>query len=200
MRNLCVWVALAVLAACGPSSGEMKAARTAHYKGDKLELYRTMRTAVEAKYKIEQSDEQSLLLKTEGRWYTPEGLAASERGDMRDVPDRSIQIAYLVKVVADGDLWVVDVKPAMLRYHAGSPKPEPMSENDASIPGWAQGKTDQLVFDIHDALKSWEVKGGGAQMLPPSGPVAPPAGSGSAAASPPPAAPPADPAPAAPPQ
>ena len=44
----------------------------------------------QAKYKIEKSDETTLGIQTIGRWYTPEGLAAGERGDdMRDVPDKS---------------------------------------------------------------------------------------------------------------
>ena len=179
MRNLNVGrlalIALLVLAACGPSSSEMKGAKSSRSKGDKLVLFAAAKAATEAKYHLQKSDENALGMQTIGRWYTPEGLGASERdGDMRDVPDRSINIAFVVTLLPDGDAWVVSVKPLMMRFHAGSPKPEPLAENDASVPGWATGKVDQLWFDIHAALAQYEVK-----TLPGSAP--PPAAAAPAA-------------------
>jgi hypothetical protein len=178
MRNLIVALLVAAFAfACGPSSGQLKAAKTAHYKGDKAEMFNLAKQATEAKYKLQKADEASLGFQTTGRWYTPEGLAASERADdIRDVPDNSLNIALVVTLVPDGDAYVVQVKPLMIRYHAGSPKPEPISENDPSVPGWAQGKVDQLALDIHDALAKYEVKAVGGTVTP-AGPGAAPAGS-----------------------
>jgi len=177
-------VAVLALVACAPSSGELKAAKTAHYKGDKVEMFNVAKQVTETKYKLQKADEASLGMQTEGRWYTPEGLAASERGgSILDVPDNSLNIALVVTLVPDGDAYVVQVKPLMIRYHAGSPKPEPVNEGDPSIPGWATGKVDQLALDLHQSLKQYEVKQmGGVQ---PAGPAMAPAGS---AATPPPAA------------
>jgi hypothetical protein len=191
--NVCRLVAMLALAviACGPSSKELSGAKSAHYKGDKLVLFAAAKSATESKYKLQKSDETTLGMQTDGRWYTPEGLAAGERGgDMRDVPDKSLQIALVVTLQPDGDTWVVNIKPLMIRYHAGSPKPEPVAENDPSVPGWATGKVDQLALDIHDALKQYEVKSVPGQVPPPMNPTpAPaPAPDGSAAA-PAPAAP-----------
>jgi len=184
MRNviLVVLLSLLALAACGPSSGELKSAKTARYKGDKLALFNATKDATEAKYKLQKSDENALGMQTTGRWYTPEGLAASERADdIRDVPDNSLNIALVVTLVPDGDAYVVQVKPLMMRYHAGSPQPEPISENDPSVPGWATGKVDALALDIHEALKNYEVKQMGG--VTPAGPgTAPAAPEGSAAA------------------
>ena len=56
----------------------------------------------------------------------------------------------------------------MMRYHAGSPQPEPLSEDDPSVPGWAHGKVDSLAFDIHDALKEFEVKSVPGMVPPPT--------------------------------
>ena len=136
MRNLIVALLVAAFAfACGPSSGELKTAKTAHYKGDKLEMFNLAKETTEAKYKLQKSDENALGMQTVGRWYTPERLAASERGDdMRDVPDKSLNVALVVTLVPDGDAYVVQVKPLMIRYHAGSPQPEPVGEDDASVP------------------------------------------------------------------
>jgi hypothetical protein len=175
MRNPVVCHLVAILAiglvACGPSSKELSGAKSAHYKGDKLLLFAAAKSATEAKYKLQKSDETTLGLQTDGRWYTPEGLAAAERGgDMRDVPDKSLQIALVVTLQPDGDAWVVNIKPLMIRYHAGSPKPEPVAETDPSVPGWATGKVDQLALDIHDALKTYEVKSVPGAVPPPMGP------------------------------
>ncbi len=158
MRNLIV--SLLVLAACGSgTSSEVKGARTAHYKGDKLEIFHAVRSAVETKYRIDKADENTLILETAGRWFNPEGQGASERmDDIRDVPDKSLHIHFIVAVVADGDSFVVDVKPKWYRRIAGSPQPQPLKEDDISIPGWASGKVDQLAVVVHDALTKYEVK------------------------------------------
>jgi hypothetical protein len=169
MRNLSLsYVALAALAlgavACGPGSSEVKGARTAHYKGDKLEIFHAMVDAVKAKYKIQRSDENTLGMETTGRWFNPEGQIATP----------------------DGDAWVVQVRPVIVRYNAGSPKPEPMKEDDMSLPGWVSGKTDAVVVDVHNALAKWEVKGVPAVVpagsSPPPAPAPAPEGSAAAPA------------------
>ncbi len=170
--------ALIALVACGPSTKEMSGAKTARYHGDKLVLFNAAKTAAEEKYKLEKADETTLGFNTIGRWYTPEGLAAGER-DMRDVPDKSLNIVLVVTLLPEGDDWVVNVKPIMLRYFAGRPNPDKVEPNDPSVPGWAQGKVDGLAFDIHEALKQYEVKTV-PQMVPPptATPVEPPGGGG----------------------
>jgi len=179
MRFAMLIAALAI-AACGPSSKELSGAKTAHYKGDKLVMFGAIKTAVGDKYHIQKSDENTLGLQTIGRWFTPEGLAAGERdGDMRDVPDKSIQIALVVTMQPDGDAYVVTVKPLMLRFLAGSPKPEPLTADDPSVPGWATGKVDQLALDIHTALAQYEVK-----SVPGAAPPPLPAGSAAPATDP----------------
>ncbi|MEO8552047.1 MAG: hypothetical protein ABI678_18850, partial [Kofleriaceae bacterium] len=180
MRNpnllrLAVLIAGAALLACGPNAKELSGAKSAHYKGDKLQMFAAIKTTVEAKYHIEKSDETSLGMQTVGRWYTPEGLAAGERNDdMRDVPDKSLRIALVVTMQPDGDAFVVNVKPLMIRYMAGSPKPEAVAAEDPSVPGWATGKVDEMAMDIHAALASFEVKGVPQSVPPATAPMAPP--------------------------
>lgn len=207
VRGLVVTIALSIalsmaLWACGPSSSELTTAKTAHYKGDKIAMFNAAIAATQAKYRVEKADQGALGFQTAGRWYTPEGLAAAESGeDMRQVPDQSLSIAYVVTLRPDGDAYVVDIKPLMIRYLAGSPKPQPISEDDPSVPGWASGKLDALALDIHDALKQYEVPStpGAVQGAPPAAtppPAAPAEGSATPAA---PTAPtPAAPAPATP--
>ena len=151
--------ALLAIAACGSSSTEVKGAKQAHYKGDKMAMFNGMKDAVAAKYKIDKSDEPNLTVQTVGRWYTPEGPLASERSDMRDVPDRSISITMLVvQLLPDGDSYIVQITPAYLRYFAGRPNPDTLAVDDPSLPGFAPGKVDALSVDIHEALKPFEVQ------------------------------------------
>jgi hypothetical protein len=171
MRNL-ILTALAVvaIAACGPSNKELSGAKTARYHGDKIAIFNGAKEVVAAKYTIEKSDETVLGMNTTNRWYTPEGLAASER-DMRDVPDKSLGILFIVKVLPDGDNWVVSIEPRIQRYFAGRPNTDVLKLDDPSIPGWATEKVDVLAFDINAALKQYEVKSPGGQLAPP--PTAP---------------------------
>lgn len=203
MRNLvcslAAIVAIVVVAACGPSSREVATAKSARYQGDKLQLFAETKAAVEAKYKLTKSDETTLGMQTEARWYSPEGLGQTPRGDdMRDVQDKSINIALVVTLLPEGENWIVKVTPIMARYNQGIPKPEPVKEGDASLPGWVEGKVDQLALDIHKALAKYQVKSLGGPPPPPTpgpapdeptaapdDPAAPPAeGSASAPATP----------------
>ncbi len=184
MRNLIIALLLTLLAvACG-GNAEVKAAKTAHYKGDKAAMFDIAKNTLAQNYNIQKADEASLGMQTAGRWFTPEGLAAAESGgDMRMVPDNSLNIAMVVTFVPDGDAYVVNVKPLMMRYHAGSPKPEPLTEDDPSVPGWAHGKVDRVAVDLHNALAQYEVKTPGVGVTPAGpGSAAAPAPAGSAAA------------------
>ena len=176
MRILMLCAAVA-LAACGPSNKDVALAKTARYTGDKLVLFNAAKAATAAKYQLAESDETTLGLKTTARWYTPEGLAAAVRNsDMRDVPDRSISIQLIVRLLPDGQDWVVSVEPKMVRYFAGRPNPDVLTPDDPSVPGWATGKVDQLQFAIHEALKQYEVKQpGGIAPAPAPAPAPDPA-------------------------
>lgn len=161
MRNpVLIAVALVALAvaACGASRAEVEVARTAHYRGDRLALFAAARRATADKYQIAESDEVGLRIATAGRWYTPDGLGASERnGDMRDVPDRSVHLALIVRLVPRGDDFAVAVDPVMLRYFSGRPNPDRLAPDDPSVPGWAHGRVDQLYSAIHRALAGYQV-------------------------------------------
>jgi hypothetical protein len=150
MRNLIIsCTMLAWLAACGGAgSREAALAKTARYQGDKLAIFAAIKSATEAKHKLAMSDETTLTVQTIGRWYTPEGLVSTTGDqDIRQVPDRSINIVLTVKLLPEGDKWIVDVQPKMTRINKGSPLPENLSPTDASLPGWASGKVDQLARD-----------------------------------------------------
>jgi hypothetical protein len=163
---------LTILAvACGPSSKEVATAKTARYQGDKLQLFAATKAVVEAKYTLTKSDETSLGMQTEPRWFSPEGLTTSSSpDDERDLPDKSIRIALVVQLLPDGGAWIVKVTPLMLRKNKGMPKPDEVKEGDPSVPGWVDSKVDQLSLDIHTGLAKYEVKQPGGLAPAPASP------------------------------
>ena len=201
MRNLTLTLAAAIaLVACGgPSSQEITTAKQARYQGDKSVLFRTAKAAVEENSKIAKEDEATLGFQTVGRWYTTEGiLAPGSDDDYKRVPDKSLRITLVVRLLPDADNWIVQVEPSLLRKQTGSPQPEKIEPNDPSIPGFVQGQVDSLQFTIWKALKQYEVKSvGGIAPAPAatpaagsdSGSAAPAAGSDAGSAAPAPATP-----------
>lgn len=184
MRNLShSMIALAlVLAACGgPSGKDIAMAKQARYTGDKLVIFNATKAAVEGKYKLAKSDETTLGMQTTARWYTQDGiLAPGNDENFKEVPDRAIRVVHVVRMLPDGDQWIVQDEPLLMRRVAGSPQPEPLKLTDPSVPGWATGQVDELQFEIYKALKPYEVKA-------PGGIAPAPATDGSAAPAPAPA-------------
>lgn len=177
MRNMMLSaLALIALVACGgPSGRDVSMAKQARYQGDKIVLFNAAKAVVESKYKLEKSDETTLGMQTKGKWYTPEGLVSPGGDDnMRDTPDRSIRVTLIVRLLPDGDNWIVQVESSMLRYLAGSPQPEKLSESDASVPGWAHGQVDELQYAIYDALKPYQVRSPGGIAPAPTPTATPP--------------------------
>ncbi len=174
MRNLVCAFGLLTLfaAACGPSSKEVATAKAARYQGDKLQLFAATKAAVEGKYTLAKSDETTLGMQTQARWFSPEGLTTSSNpDDERDLPDKSIRISLVVTLLPDGDAWVVNVTPVMLRKNRGMPKPDEVKPGDPSVPGWVDSKVDQLALDIHKALAPYEIKQLGGMAPPPADPA-----------------------------
>jgi hypothetical protein len=189
MRNLIITAV--ILAACGgPSGKEVASAKQARYQGDKLQLFGVVKGATEGKYKLAKSDETTLGMQTEARWYSPEGLATSATiDDDRDIVDKSINLTLVVELLPEAggtDKWIVSVRPVMFRFNKGQPKPDPLDPKDPSVPGWVNGKVDQLHFAIYEKMKAYEVRTpGGVMPAPaPTGPAPmPDEGAGSAAGS-----------------
>lgn len=149
-------------------------AKTARYQGDKLMLFAETKAVVESKYQLAKTDETQLLVQTTARWFTPDGLAANDAGDVSMMQDRSLNVAMVAQLLPDGDKWIVKVTPVIARYNRGIPKPEMVKEGDASLPGWVESKTDTLAIDIHKQLSKYEVKSV-PQMVPAGNEPPPPA-------------------------
>jgi hypothetical protein len=187
MRNLAL--SIAVLVSCGPSSATIKAAEQSRYRGEAATLFAAVKQVTESDYKTAAVDESALVIRTESRWYTPEGQVDTTTGNnVARLQDMSVNFGVVVRLVkADADTYTVTVEPVATRKQGLSSKPEPLDMNDPTAPGWIRGKVESLQVAIYDKLKSYAAAGG-ASTTPAVVPPAPPAA--------PPAPPPAEPAPA----
>jgi len=175
MRNLSLSIAaLCLIAACGgPSSKDVAMAKQARYTGDKIVIFNAVKGAVENKYKLDKSDETTLGMQTKARWYTQDGiLAPGSDEDFKQVPDKAIRVVHVVRMLPDGDQWIVQDDAVLMRRIAGSPAPEKLDPKDPSVPGWATGQIDELQYEIYKSLKPFEVKSPGG-MAPAASPAAP---------------------------
>ena len=151
-----------VAAACG--GGQAKAARNAQYKTDSSTIFKAVVDATGQKYKVDKADAPTLTLVTVARWYEPEGnledMDAS--GDAAMLQDGSILLRYLVRVVpgATEGSFKVEVTPQVKQMRTGYAQPMDLKPDDISIPGWVEGKTDDLYETIHASLKVYAVPAG----------------------------------------
>lgn len=179
IRTLAILVAFAI--ACGPSQREIALAKMARYNADKLVLFELTRDAVARKHKISHSDETVLTIVTRGRWYTPEGLASqwSNPNDVIDSPDaqtgsrndpfdtaarpalqdKSLFIQLTVRLLPEEKNWIVYVETKVARFNVGMPILEPVNTTRLDTPPWVLGKVDQLAYEIHKSLRSYQVRG-----------------------------------------
>jgi hypothetical protein len=150
---------LALACSCGASAGEVKTAQTTAYAAEPATLFTEMKAAVEGTYKVAQTDQNTLALRTETRWYTPDGQIDTKAGaNPSSVQDKSINLVFVVGLVkVDARSYKVGVEPIILRKNELSSAPEQLKLDDPTVPGWVKGKTDTLQLEIYRRLKGYAV-------------------------------------------
>ncbi len=155
-------LALVTAAACG--GGQAKSARAARYKADTTVVFKAVVDAVNIKHKVERADAPTGVVLTVPRWHEPEGnyedMDAS--GNAAMLQDGSVLLRFEVRVVTGtnpGEL-AVEVIPHVAQMRSGYARPVDLKPGDLAIPGWVEGKTDDLYVNINAKLKAYEVKPG----------------------------------------
>ena len=161
MRSSLVLACAALLvsaAGCPPSAAQIKTARDAHYRGPPESLLQgAEEAATEQHYKIRESNPDAGAFITLDKVWSPEGETESTgAGDAIQVRDKSIIIAFVVRVVAAGhDQFAIQIEPKIRRMYASRPNLDDLEPDDPSLPGWVGGKTDELTVAIHDKLAAF---------------------------------------------
>ena len=158
MRTLCL--AIAVLAACGPSSAELKTAKTAVYQTDAHQLLELAKQAVvDERYKVGESDETQLVFATQDKFFGPEGdLESPGAGGFVQLRPGSVQVSFVVRVIQVDRGFSVEVKPVTFQVVAGSPKPRQLQPDDPYLPPFVLGRADSLSLAIYDHAKQFAVR------------------------------------------
>jgi hypothetical protein len=162
MRSV-VFVAMALLVACGPSSAEIKTAKMASYSGQPAELFKIVVDTTAETYKIADAakvDDNKFALITHDQWYSPEGgRESSGAGDYVTIVDRSVRLQLLVEMLDMGSgRYMVTVTPKTFQAISGSPQPRELKPDDPNLPGWVSGRVDSLQLEIHKRLQKYVVQ------------------------------------------
>lgn len=151
-----MFVLVAAVIACGPSSAEVRSAKTATYRADPAEVFRIAGEVAAETYKIGDVDAKQLEFITQPQWYNPEGGRESAgAGDFVQLVDRSILLSLIVEVSEAEDAVRVVVTPKTFQYLKGSPKPRELAPDDPNVPGWVTGRAESLQFEIHKRLQQF---------------------------------------------
>jgi hypothetical protein len=148
-------VLVMALAACGPSSAEIKTAKTTTYQMSGHDLLQVAEQAAQEEYKLGDVNEGELTFITQPRYYGPEGdLESPGAGGFVQMQDHSVQLSFIVQVteLAGGDS-AVSVTPKTFQVLSFSPKPRELAPDDPNLPGWVHGRTDQLAMEIYELAK-----------------------------------------------
>jgi hypothetical protein len=156
-------VLLLSVVACGPSSAQIKTARTARYTATPHAVLEAVLDACKENGGIDELDEGRAVVWTKSKWYQRDGSSEPTTGDNQQlVSGGSVLVSLMVEVKSDGDARWVEITPLVLEHVSGSPQPREIAPGDPSMPGFVDGKVDNLYVAIHGKLKATALPAEGA--------------------------------------
>jgi hypothetical protein len=160
MRGRLLLVAAVALAACGPSSGEIKRAKTAVYTCEPDQIVRAARDVIgEETPPVGVVDPEHGLVASDFRWHSASGMRKKSGAAVREEGDLGFIVEVAIGKVEGG--YRILVRPHIYSQSPDSPRGREMSREDANWPGWADGKADTVQLQIHDKLSACAAKGAG---------------------------------------
>ena len=151
-------IAIAVLGCGGASSAQVQEARAAKYDAPPEVVFNAVLEAVSSLHEIAAHDPSQGLIETVSKWYEPSGMSAPKGADDQAyVEDGSVLLGFAVGVRGEPGAWHVEVLPLASQVVAGSPQGRRLRPGDPSMPGWVQGKVDNIFVAVHAKLKEYAV-------------------------------------------
>lgn len=150
-----LWLLLGVVLGCGgPSSAEIKDAKSAQYKADADVLMDIAIQVAQENYKIGQVDAANQRFATVPQFYSAEGGRQSPgAGGFVSISPGSVELVLVVEIVPGGVGQHVVVTPVTFQVVSGSPKPRELKPDDPNLPPWVLGRADALAVAIHAQAK-----------------------------------------------
>jgi hypothetical protein len=153
-------LALAALAlvACGPSSAEIKQARTATYTCEFEKVFQAAVDVVkEETPPLGIADPQRGLVASDFRWHSASGMKKEAGSAVLDEGDVGFLVEVAIGEVEGG--FRIRSLPRVFSQAPDTPRGREMSREDANWPGWADGKADAVQLEIHEKLSACAAKG-----------------------------------------
>jgi hypothetical protein len=158
MRATICFGFLALLVACGPSSGAIRDAREARYNATPEVVWKETLAAVQETYQIDAQEQANGEIRTEAEVYERDGHHEDKNSDDNVmVQGGSVILAFHVAVRGAEGAYYIEVKPLAAEFVSGSPQPRPLEPDDPDMPGWVAGKVDNLYLAINARLKQHQV-------------------------------------------
>lgn len=149
-----VTVMVVVAAACGPSSAEIKTAKSTRYTAEPRTLFDLALQVAQRDYQIGDIDAEHARFATAPQFYSAEGGRQSPgAGGFVTMGDGSIMLSLIVEVLPAQPGNVIVVTPKSFQIVSGSPKPRELTPDDPSLPGWVHGRVDALAVAIYEAAR-----------------------------------------------
>lgn len=148
---------VAMAAACGPSSAEVKTAKTTAYNTDAHQLLKLAIEAAEGEhYKIAEIDQENTRFATAPKYFTREGgERTAGAGNFVQLGDRAVSVTFIVTVSGGSAPVTVEVTPKTFQILEGSPQPRELTPDDPNLPGFVTGRAEQLTLAIYERAKPY---------------------------------------------
>jgi hypothetical protein len=151
-----VAVVAAALIGCGPSSSEVKLAKTATYRAPAQQIFDLALEATKETYKLEDVDPDMTRFATIRQYYDSEGgIESPGAGGMYHFADRSVGVVLRVEILeVDPTHVAIRITPDTVQVLEGSPKPRELTPDDPNLPPFVKGRVDALAVAIYQRAKS----------------------------------------------
>jgi hypothetical protein len=144
-------LAAATLAACGPSSAEIKQARTARYTCEFDQVFKAMIEVVkEETPPLGETDPERGVVMSDFRWHSSSGMR--KEAGATQVEQGDVGFVLVVAAVKDDAGFGIRTFPKVFSQSPDTPRGRELSRDDANWPGWADGKADKVQLAIHQKL------------------------------------------------
>lgn len=154
MRGALLIALVVALVGCGPSTAQVRVARSASYQAPPAALIDATVAALRAhRYVIAGIDPVAGTVQTEPIWFSAQGTRRSS-GRVRAI-DRDIRFAITARVEPrDGGTFAVALAAVAARAQSGMHELVPIDPQDADVPGWFGTRLDDVYVDIHQRLRA----------------------------------------------
>jgi hypothetical protein len=159
IRCAFVVLAVALVAACGASKRDVKAARAARYAGEPATIFQVVAETVAATYEVQATDPVRRIVTTKPRWYRQDGTYDHREDDTfsREVKDHRpyVELSYEVTLSVDAP-YRVEVVPLVVNRVTWQ-RIETFGAPAEPLPGWVQDRADELLVAIRGRLGPYAV-------------------------------------------